>query len=106
MRSRHFARKSRCGSRSTRLQEREVAALIGAKNFLGIKPGIAALRLISRRLGGGGAALEFRIIDHEIDAAVLDRKPDAVAVAHQAERATGSACLLYTSDAADDLTRV
>src|SRR5471032_3451993 len=82
---------ARCGSRLTWLQEREIAALIGAEDFLGIKPGIAERGFFRRRLGGGGAALEFRIVDGEVDAAALDRKPDAVAVAHQAARAAGGA---------------
>src|SRR5262249_10563485 len=72
-----------------RAQEGEVAPLIRAQNFLRIELGVATLGLDLRGLCCGGPRLQLSLLDHDLDAAFLDREADAVAAAHEAERATG-----------------
>src|SRR5215510_16332364 len=72
-----------------RAQEGEVAAFIRAQDFLRIELGITALRLDLRGLCRGGTRLQLSLFDYELDAAFLDREPDAVAAAHESERTAG-----------------
>src|SRR5579863_4178341 len=65
-------------------QKIEIAAAIGLQDLAAVEPGIAALRNRRRR---GFAARQFVWCDQQVDPALLDRKPDSVAVAHLGERA-------------------
>src|SRR5215469_15913681 len=78
-------------SLGTRLEKREVAPLLGAEDLLCIELGITARGTVQRGLGGSGAALKLRVLEHEIDPALLHRKADAVAVLHEAKRPAGGA---------------
>src|SRR5260370_40369777 len=69
--------------------EGEVAAVVGAENFLRIELGIAALRLHLRGLDRRGAPLQFDLFDQEVDTTFLHRKADTVAAADEAEGAAG-----------------
>lgn len=68
---------------STRFQKCKIAALVGAKNFLGIELVIASRWRFHRPLQFAGAAAHFRNIDNDVDATLLDRESDTVAVAHE-----------------------
>src|SRR5215471_20823607 len=70
-------------------QEGEVAAVVGAENFLRIELGIAALGLDLRGLDRSGARFQFPLIDPKVDTTLLHREPDAVAAADEAEGAAG-----------------
>src|SRR5262249_34448274 len=70
-------------------QESEVAAVVGAENFLRIELGIAALGLHLRGLDRRGARFQFDLFDQEVDTTFLHRKADAVAAADEAEGAAG-----------------
>src|SRR6516162_2948367 len=50
-----------------RPQEGEVAAVVGAENFLRIELGIAALGLDLRGLGRRGARFQFPLFDQKVD---------------------------------------
>src|SRR5262249_677508 len=70
-------------------QEGEVAAVVGAENFLRIELGIAALGLDLRGLDRSGARFQFPLIGQKVDTTLLHRKADAVATADEAEGAAG-----------------
>src|SRR5439155_1928886 len=73
------ARKGGARTASLRPQECEVAALVGAKNFLRVEFGIATRRFLRRGLLRGGALVQFGDVDQKVDPALLHRQPDAVA---------------------------
>src|SRR5262245_45392200 len=75
--------------RAGRPQEREIAAVVSTENFPCVELRIAALGLRLRRRHGGGPPLQFRLFHQEIDTLLLHREPDAVAVAHEAQRSAG-----------------
>src|SRR5579883_2161524 len=71
-------------------QKLEIAALVGAGDLLGKELGIAALGRPWQRRRGRGALLQLGLVDQNSNAALLDRKPDAIAVTHETERPAGS----------------
>src|SRR5713226_8543323 len=64
-------------------QKIEIAAAVGLQDLAAVEPGITALGH-RRRCGLAAGQLVGR--DQELDAALLDREPDAVAVPHLGER--------------------
>src|SRR6478672_12129997 len=71
---------------SGRLEESEVATLVGAEDFARVKLCVTALRRRCGQFRSRRACFKFRRVDGEIDAALLDREADAVAVLDQRQR--------------------
>ena len=71
----------------TSAQKLEIATLVGTENLLSEELGIAALRNLRRVRRDACAFLQFGVVEQKFDAPPLHRKPDAVAIVHEAERA-------------------
>src|SRR5438552_15597736 len=67
-------------------QEIEIAAVIGLEYLVAVEPCVAACRTRRARCA---AAAELGSVDEEVETTLGDAEADAVAVAHQAERAAG-----------------
>src|ERR1700730_15888755 len=87
LRVRAYLSQHRPASRTQlRAQKSEIAALVGAEDLLRVQLGIAALRLGLHPGSFSSATRELALLHHEIDAPLLDREPNAVAIAHQGKR--------------------
>src|SRR5258706_1937497 len=79
---------SKCASPNSRLaQEVEVAAVLGLEHVVHVELGVAARRHAHRRAPRGASLLQLFRRHDEIDRAALHRDADAIAIAHQCERA-------------------
>ena len=78
-----------CTLASPRHQKLEIAPLVSAEDLFGEKLGVAAIGDRGLRRCGGCALFQLGLIDQKLDAARLDREPDAVAAANKTERAAG-----------------
>src|SRR5258706_5738505 len=79
---------SKCASPNSRLaQEVEIAAVLGLEHVVHVELGVAARRHAHRRAPRGSSLLQLIRGHPQIDRAALHPDADAIAVAHQRERA-------------------